>query len=158
MREAAGSAAEVATAAGHRLRIRRAAAGDLDLVNHFHLRNCSAASRVARYHAGRNRIRASEWRHLTRPDNGYTVLISTCDQDRLVGLAHLLWQEHAPPEVAILIADDWQDIGVGTAVARWLAGLAAAHGHLVQQAYIAPDNVRALRLARHFGAIVDRIG
>ncbi|WP_433538386.1 N-acetyltransferase family protein [Micromonospora sp. CA-249363] len=157
-REAAASVAEVATAAGHRLRIRPATAEDLDLVNHFHLRDCSAASRAARYHAGRDRIRASEWRHLTQPDNGYTLLVSTDDQDRLVGLAHLLWQESAPPEVAILIADDWQEVGVGTAVARWLAGLAAAHGHRVQQAYIPPGNVRALRLARHFGAIVDRLG
>lgn len=157
-REAAASAAEVTTSAGHRLLIRRATADDLDLVNHFHLRDCSAASRAARYQAGRNRIRASEWRHLTHPRNGYTLLVSRADRNRLVGIAHLFWQESAPPEVAMLVADDWQEIGVGTAVARWLVGLAAAHGHPVQQAYIAPQNVRALRLARHFGAIVDRIG
>ncbi|MGV9212801.1 GNAT family N-acetyltransferase [Micromonospora sp. RB23] len=146
------------TSAGHRLRIRRATTDDLDLVNQFHLRDCSAASRADRYHAGRNRIRAAEWRHLTHPDNGYTILVSTPDRNRLVALAHLLWQRSAPPEVAILVADHWQEVGVGTAVARWLVGLAAAHGHRVQQAHIAPHNVRALRLAHQFGAIVDGIG
>ncbi|MET8525923.1 GNAT family N-acetyltransferase [Micromonospora sp. NPDC005172] len=156
--EAPREAAEVTTSAGHRLHIRHATPGDLHLVNQFHAQDCSPASRAARYHAGRSRIRASEWRNLTHPDKGYTVLVSVSGQDRLVGLAHLFWQKSAPPEVAILVADDWQGIGVGRAVAGWLVGLATAHGHRVQQAYIVPQNVRALRLAQHFGAVVDHVG
>ncbi|MBG6105995.1 RimJ/RimL family protein N-acetyltransferase [Micromonospora vinacea] len=146
---------DVVTAAGLRLRLRRATLTDLEAANHLHRWECSAESRRARYHASRDRIRHAEWRHLIDPDRGYTFLIACPQRPGLIGLAHLLWQDCGPPEIALLIADAWQGRGVGTAVARHVAGLAAAHGHPVQQARIMSGNFRAIRLASRFRAIID---
>ncbi|MEU7755801.1 GNAT family N-acetyltransferase [Micromonospora sp. NPDC049101] len=146
---------DLMTAGGLRLHLRRATLTDLDAVNHLHRWECSAESRRARYHASRDRIRHAEWRHLIDPDRGYTFLIAGPQRPGLIGLAHLLWQDCGPPEIALLIADAWQGRGVGTAVAGHLAGLAAAHGHPVQQARIMSANGRAIRLASRFRAVID---
>ncbi|MDG4759130.1 GNAT family N-acetyltransferase [Micromonospora sp. WMMD710] len=142
-------------ASGLRFLLRRATADCLDLVNRFHRQDCSLQSRAARYHGPRDRIRVAEWRMLTRVEGGYTVLISRPGENDLVGLAHLLWQASAPPEVALLIADAWQGLGVGRAVGERLRELAAAHGHPVLRACVQPENIRAIRLARRFGLDLD---
>ncbi|MCX5065640.1 GNAT family N-acetyltransferase [Micromonospora lupini] len=146
---------DVLTAAGRRLHLRRATLTDLEAVNHLHRWECSAKSRRARYHASRDRIRHAEWRHLIDPDRGYTFLIACPQWPGPIGLAHLLWQDGGPPEIALLIADAWQGRGVGTAVARHVVGLAVAHGHSVQQARIRSENAPAIRLANRFRAIID---
>ncbi|MEH0927038.1 GNAT family N-acetyltransferase [Micromonospora sp. CPCC 205558] len=146
---------DITTTAGLQLCLRLATAADLDAANDLHRWECSAESRRARYHTSRDRIRPAEWRHLIDPDRGYTFLIACPQRPGLIGLAHLLWQDSGLPEIALLIADVWQGRGVGTAVARHVVDLAAAHGHPVQQAQIMSGNVRAFRLASRFRAIVD---
>jgi GNAT superfamily N-acetyltransferase len=54
----------------------------------------------------------------------------------------------ASAEVAVAVADQWQGLGVGTALARRLASEATAAGTVDVQALIAADNRASLALVR----------
>jgi RimJ/RimL family protein N-acetyltransferase len=54
-------------------------------------------------------------------------------------------------EVAATVADDWQGIGLGTALLAQLAGRACDEGHSELRAYVLADNRRSLAMLRRAG-------
>ena len=88
-------------------------------------------------------------RHLALVDHEDHEALVVLDGDRIVAVAQ--WdraREHAGrAEVAVVVEDDWQHRGLGTALVRALAGDAHRHGVDVLTAGVLSDNRAGLGLA-----------
>jgi GNAT superfamily N-acetyltransferase len=89
-------------------------------------------------------------RRLLEPTGGLTVLALDAG-DEVVAMASLL-TEGDLGEVALLVRDDWQRKGVGTALLRRLVAFAERTGCAAVAAHTAGDNVAMLRTLRRIGA------
>lgn len=128
---------------------------DLAAVNDLHKR-CSREARRARYHGPRDGLRPAEWRRLTDPERGSTVLLrANNDRGRAIGFASLMHLPDSEAEIALLIEDRWQNLGIGTAVVNHLASIASSLSIQALAAWIEPGNARALRIMHGLGAKVD---
>jgi GNAT superfamily N-acetyltransferase len=122
-----GAPTAVITTDGAGVVLRRGTPQDADAVARLHTR-CSARTLFARYHAGiRTMPRRLLYRLLT-PPRGSTVL-ALCGAE-VVALAQLI-RTTSPDEaeISILVEDEWQRRGLGTAMIRRLASVARAAGH-----------------------------
>jgi GNAT superfamily N-acetyltransferase len=133
---------------GTELLIRAATVDDLEGVRGLHERS-SAATVQRRYLGGGVPNEARLARLLEPADGGRTLLALAGDQ--VVAMANLL-VEGDLGEIAMLVEDDWQRRGVGTALLRRLRAY-AEHGHFAALiAHTAADNVAMLRTLRRLGA------
>lgn len=111
--------------------------GDLEAARALH-RRCSARTLAARYFGPP--ARADDYLpHLLAPRHGHTLAARARGGGALAGLGHLLWDGPEEAEVALLVADGWQRRGVGSALLRRLAVLAADSGHVRLYAVVPPD-------------------
>ncbi|GLX49113.1 hypothetical protein Shyhy01_20630 [Streptomyces hygroscopicus subsp. hygroscopicus] len=136
---------------------RPAVTGDLDAVNAMHAR-CSPESRHRRYQTARQRLTPSEWRSLTAPERGLTWVTRPADDlDLVIAATHLL---HTPAartgELAILVEDAWQSVGLGTSLVR--RALREAHRLGMASVHVLTDrdNRRMLSICRSLGARVRK--
>ncbi|MDX6354479.1 MAG: hypothetical protein QOF98_1382 [Streptomyces sp.] len=109
---------------GNAITIRRAAPGDHEAALAMHDR-CSPATLAARYH-GPVHEADRYLAHLLSPRFGRSLAVETAS-GRLVALGHLLW-DGDENEVALLVEDEWQRRGIGSALLRQLVELAAEAG------------------------------
>ncbi|NUR69376.1 MAG: GNAT family N-acetyltransferase [Hamadaea sp.] len=100
------------------LAIREATAADLDDVLAMH-RRCSRESLYRRYVSGVGTPPAALLARLLAAGTVVAIAAGGPDDGRLVGMASLVGD---PAEAAILVEDAWQRRGVGTRLARRLAG------------------------------------
>jgi acetyltransferase len=127
------------------LTLRRLGPADADAVQQF-VRTLSAWTRTERYFAPIRELNARQLRRITRPDQGRDTALAAFAGERLVALA-----ECADGEFAVVVADDWQGLGLGEALVQRLLAhaedqrLPALHG-LVRE-----RNRPMLRLARRLG-------
>ncbi|MFH9090758.1 GNAT family N-acetyltransferase [Streptomyces sp. NPDC017673] len=133
---------------------RRAEAADLAAVNAMHGR-CSPQTLFSRYQTGRSALREHEWARLIR--QGVSWVTSPVNRpDVVVATTHLL---HAGAdgrgELALLVEDGWQDVGLGTALARWALSRAPFFG--VREAVVVTtrDNRRMTAICTSLGAHVE---
>jgi len=133
---------------GAELTLRPATRDDLDGVRALHER-CSAATLSSRYLGG-GAPGDARLRRLLEPAGGRTLLAVTAD-DRVVAMASLL-AEGDLGEIAVLIEDDWQRRGLGTALLRRLFAYAGRGRFAALVAHTAADNVAMLRTLRRLGA------
>jgi GNAT superfamily N-acetyltransferase len=140
---------------GTEVLLRAAGPDDLPAVVAMHER-CSARTRRHRYVGG-----AAEWERARPPvgllarllDPGRcTTLLAEVPSagDRIVAMATLVG-EGTQAEVALLVEDGWQGRGLGTALLRRLAALAARVGYAAIVAYAHAENQAALRALRRVG-------
>ncbi|MFJ8186563.1 GNAT family N-acetyltransferase [Streptomyces sp. NPDC096105] len=104
---------------GELIRTRYAVPGDLDAVNAMHAR-CTVKSVIGRYRAPRFGIRPAEWSRLTDPATGSSwVAEHLGEPGRVIAVAHLAHTgREGVRELGLLVQDDWQYRGLGTALAR----------------------------------------
>jgi GNAT superfamily N-acetyltransferase len=118
-------------------------------------RQLGPQTRRWRFGAPKPRLSADELALLTDVGSGRLVLVARAGRHP-IGLAHLVREpETTAAEVAIVVADPWQRLGVGIALARRLAAEAAAAGIVHAHALIAADNRASLALMRTVTTIVD---
>ena len=153
-----------AESAGHRIRTRsgrmtvtrRAEAVDLAAVNAMHSR-CSPQMLFSRYQTGRFALREHEWARLPRP--GMSWVTSPVNRpDMVVAITHLLQTGvDGRGELALLVEDGWQDVGLGTALARWALSQAPLSG--VRQAVVVAthDNRRMTAICNSLSAHVEPV-
>ncbi|MFJ9007939.1 GNAT family N-acetyltransferase [Streptomyces canus] len=133
--------------------LRTARAEDLDAVNELHSR-CSPESLRARYGVSRDRLRANEWRRLSDPAGGRTVIARPADgPDHVIAFASLLRTTRpAVGEASVLVADDWQGMGLGTLLARRLVAISRFREDEGVEASTLRGNVRALKILASLNA------
>ena len=103
---------------------------------------------------GKSTFSTDELALLARVGSGRVALVARAGGDP-IGLAHLAREAGtASAEVAVVVADTWQGLGVGTALARGLASEAAAAGIRRVHALIGADNAASLALMRAATSIV----
>lgn len=121
----------VITSDGAGIVLRTGRQSDADAVAALHQR-CSMPTLFARYHAGVRTV-PRRWLHrLLSPPRGSTVL-AVCGHD-VIGVGQLIGMTTPDlAEVSLLIEDDWQRKGVGTALLAHLAAMARGSGfdHLI---------------------------
>jgi GNAT superfamily N-acetyltransferase len=122
---------------------------DAEAVSRLHAR-CSAHTLFARYHAGVRTLPSRLLLRLLSPPRGTTMLAQTGTE--VVGLAQLIRTSRPDEaEVSVLVEDDWQGKGIGTAMIRRLAVLARAAGHRELIAWCLPNEPAFARTAASSG-------
>ena len=141
--------AAVLTTDGAGIVLRGATAADAEAVTSLHHR-CSARTLFARYHAGVRTLPRRLLHRLLSPPRGTTVL-ALCGT-AVVGIGQLI-RTTTPDEaeISLLIEDDWQGRGLGTAMLRRLATLARAAGHREIIAWCLPSELAFARTAAGAG-------
>jgi GNAT superfamily N-acetyltransferase len=139
----------VLTTDGAGVVLRHATAEDAAPVADLHSR-CSAATLFARYHAGIRVLPRRLLHRLLTPPRGTTLL--ALSGPTVVGLAQLVrTTTPAEAEISLLIEDDWQNRGLGTAMLRRLATTARAAGHRELIAWCLPSELAFARTAANSG-------
>ncbi|MFJ8685014.1 GNAT family N-acetyltransferase [Micromonospora wenchangensis] len=147
---------------GAELTVRPATADDLAGVVDLHER-CSAASRQRRYLSGAAQPSPARLRRLLEPARGLTLVATTTGSDgaveSVVALANLL-AEGDEAEAALLVRDDWQRRGLGTALLRRLLAHAERAGFAALVLHTQADNTPMVRTAARLGrpAPIERDG
>ncbi|MQA09306.1 MAG: GNAT family N-acetyltransferase [Pseudonocardiaceae bacterium] len=122
---------------------------DADAVAAMHAR-CSMETLFTRYHNGRSSV-PRRWLHrLLCPPRGCTVL-AFCGRD-VIALGQLITAtQPGPAEISLLVEDEWQRRGVGTALLGRLAATARADGHQELYATCLPEQHGVFRTAMRAG-------
>ncbi len=138
---------------GAELTVRTASPADLDEVVELHQR-CSPASRHRRYLAageGPGRVRLT--RLLAHPYGLTLVAQEHGVAAPIVAMATVVW-DGPEAEVGLLVRDDRQRTGLGTALLRRIARLAAGRGIEALHAHTHADNAPMIRTMRRLGVPV----
>lgn len=136
---------------GAELTVRVATGEDLDAVLALSAR-CSPASRYRRYLAGGDGPTRSQLNRLLSSPSGLTLIAEDRDHSEpvIVAMANLVW-DGPEAEVALLVQDEWQRQGVGTALLRRAARVVAAEGIEALHAHTHADNSAMIRTMRRLG-------
>lgn len=113
---------------------------------------CSPASLRLRYH-GPVRDADRYLDHLLDARHGRTLAVTAPD-GRIVALGHLMWDD-GEAELAVLVEDDWQRHGLGTALLRRLAATARAAGVGAVYAVTHAANSALIAAMRRLAAPLD---
>ncbi|MGS2614441.1 GNAT family N-acetyltransferase [Micromonospora sp. LZ34] len=135
---------------GAEVGVRPAGADDLAGVVELH-EACSARSRHRRYLGGAATPAPTRLRRLLEPARGLTLLAAApgCGGagEPVVAMANLL-AEGDEAEVALLVRDDWQRRGLGSALLRRLVGHAERAGYAALVLHVQAENTPMLHTLR----------
>ncbi|MDG4837552.1 GNAT family N-acetyltransferase [Micromonospora sp. WMMD967] len=137
---------------GAEVAVRPACADDLPGVRELH-ELCSPRSRHRRYLGGAALPRPDRLRRLLEPSRGLTLIATATDDggaESVVALANLLG-EGDEAEVALLVRDDWQRRGLGSALLRRLVKHADDAGYAALVLHVQAENTPMLRTLRRLG-------
>lgn len=121
------------------------------------VRRLSPASRRQRFQTGLNELYPALLAQLTRiggqGDAAFVAVAKKDDREMIIGEARYApSMEHAgATEFAVAVADDWQNIGLGTALIGRLVSEACRAGITRLYGDIQQENIGMLRLAKRLG-------
>ncbi|QLQ40046.1 GNAT family N-acetyltransferase [Micromonospora robiginosa] len=146
---------------GAEVSVRPATADDVPAVRELHA-GCSARSRQRRYLSGAADPSPGRLRRLLEPARGTSVLVTAGSggpAEPVVAMANLLG-EGDEAEAALLVRDDWQRRGLGSALLRRLVGHADRAGYAAVLLHVQAENTPMLRTLRRLDrpATVERDG
>ncbi|HVI88989.1 MAG TPA: GNAT family N-acetyltransferase [Dongiaceae bacterium] len=128
------------------------------------MRSLSAHSRQARFLHGRFSFPSAELDYLTELDqrNHIGLIAAVLREERWhnagIGRAIRLSPHSDVAEMALAILDEYQGIGIGTCLLRYLAELAVGRGMTYFQAVYASENKVIDRIVRRFGGVITERG
>jgi acetyltransferase len=136
---------------GRHVQMRRLGPDDTDLESAF-LQALSPESRYQRFMSARQ-LSTTELQHLigSEPDCELVLMATTRinGTERPLGMAHCVIDDSGKrAEVAVVVADAWQGMGVGERLTRNLIRLAANTGVRTLTAITFSTNARLIKLAR----------
>jgi ribosomal protein S18 acetylase RimI-like enzyme len=104
-------------------------------------------SRRRRFNGPKPRLSPTELEQLATVDVNRHVLVASLARDRPVAIARLV-RDGSSAEIAFEVADDYQGLGVGSALTAMLLADARAAGIAEVTALVASDNAPAMSLLR----------
>ncbi len=137
--------------------IRQIEPSDASLVRTFY-DELSDRSRRLRFLVPTNEISDEDLEYLTDVDHKRHEAVVALDGDRMVGVARYVRTpgDRESAEVAVVVVDDWQNQGVGTALLDRLTQRARENGIVLYKAMVSADNEIVLGALERAGA--DRVG
>ena len=111
----------------------------------------SPASRTRRYMTGLVRLPATMLRALTDVDGLRHVAWVASVRGRPVGIARSVLEEDGVAEIAVEVVDDYQRLGIASALVDAVTTVAAARGVRRVRATMTPDNEPSRRLISRIG-------
>ncbi|MFJ8577788.1 GNAT family N-acetyltransferase [Micromonospora sp. NPDC093277] len=131
--------------------VRPATVDDLPGVLRLH-EACSDRSRQQRYLAAGGLPSPARLRRLLEPERGLTLVATAGieEAEPVVAMGTLL-AEGDEAEAALLVRDDWQRRGLGSALLRRLLGHADRAGHAAVSLHLSAENTPMLRTVRRLG-------
>ncbi|MEV7042065.1 GNAT family N-acetyltransferase [Amycolatopsis sp. NPDC051061] len=133
--------------------LRKGVPADAEAVSALH-RRCSTATLFRRYHTGVRTV-PRRWLHrLLVPPRGTSVLAVFGRE--VIGLAQLIPSAAGGAEISLLVEDDWQRQGIGTALLARVAALAEAGGSTELRADCLPGDEVLARTAARAGLRTER--
>lgn len=135
--------------------IRPIGPADADALRAFHAR-LSAETTRRRFLAYHPDLSPAEVTWFTTVDHARREALVAVVKGDVVGVARYDRIGPHDAEVAIVVADDWQHRGVGTALLAALRDRALDAGVTEFRADALPDNYTIVRLLEHAGAVYDR--
>ncbi|MCM2388820.1 GNAT family N-acetyltransferase, partial [Streptomyces albipurpureus] len=106
-------------------------------------------------------LRPNEWEHLCDPGRGTTLITRPIHEPgRFIALSHLMRTEATSVrEMGLLVEDEWQARGLGTALTRSIVDLARTHtlDCEVVTVMTGSDNRRMLSILSRMGAEVPNV-
>jgi len=133
--------------------LRKGVPADAEAVSGLH-RRCSTATLFRRYHTGVRTV-PRRWLHrLLVPPRGTSVLAVFGRE--VIGLAQLIPSATGGAEISLLVEDDWQRQGIGTALLSRVATLAEAQGIAELRADCLPGDDVLPRTAARAGLRTER--
>lgn len=136
---------------GSDLSVRRADSGDLAAARAMHER-CSPETLRRRYH-GPVGDADRYLNHLLSPRFGRTLTTQTAS-GRIIALGHLLW-DGDETEVALIVEDAWQRLGIGAQLLTRLVSMAAEAGCAQVYAVTQASNTGMVAAMRGLGLPLD---
>ncbi|MDT7654499.1 MAG: hypothetical protein QOI36_5905 [Pseudonocardiales bacterium] len=136
---------------GSEVRMRPAAPADAPLVAALHAR-CAPDSRRSRFLSPTRQLAPGELEALLggASGSGQAVLAVTADGGSAVGIANLDGAAGSA-RAAVVVEDSWQGRGLGTALLRRVADMAAEQGLAELTGVARPDDLGVTRLLRRAG-------
>ncbi|RKS07736.1 RimJ/RimL family protein N-acetyltransferase [Nocardiopsis sp. Huas11] len=148
----------VHTSQGLDLSLRQVVEEDAPALRELH-RRCSAETVHARYLTGMSELSPRMLRVFCDTERGLTLAVRPRGREEPVALGHLMYTlDPGVGEIAFLVEDVWQGIGVGTALVRALTVIAAEWGLAEVRAETTVANAAMLRIMRRCGASVRTRG
>ena len=136
---------------GRSVTVRPIGADDGDRLNAFHA-HLSAETIRRRFFTAHPRLSADELHRFTHVDGDTRVALVAVDGDEIVGVGRY---ESLPGsttvEVAFVVRDDYQHVGLGGHLVELVAAAAARHGKTILVAETLPENLAMRRAMRHAG-------
>jgi len=122
------------------------------------LRSLSPETAMRRFLTPKVKFSAAELRYLTEVDQHDHIAIVAVDARHggLIGVARCVRVAPDTAELAIVIGDPWQGLGLGRRLVALLAEKAAAEGITRMSGSMLAENRAAFRLMRGFGTHLDR--
>jgi acetyltransferase len=145
---------------GHAVSLRPLLPADAD-IEHAFVSELSPESRHGRLLGGLVRITPEYIARLTTVDYSRDMAIAATmmDDDReiLIGVARYVRDAKAPAcEFAIVVADAWQDRGIGRRLMAKLIAVARGRGLQTMYGDVLSTNLRMLTFCRSFGFVATR--
>src|SRR3954454_23789890 len=122
------------------------------------LRALSPETAMKRFLSPKTSFSAAELRYLTEVDqHDHIALVAVNARDRrqLIGVARCVRVSPGTADMAVVIGDPWQGLGLGRRLVGLLADAAAAEGIERFAGTMLADNRPALKLMRGFGTGLD---
>lgn len=120
----------------------------------------SPESRYLRFHGNFSSLSDAHWRHLTVVDGTDRLGLLALIDDQVVGIGHVVRVEESPHtgEIALLVSDRHQRLGIGGALRDRLTHAAGSVGITRLVAHVLPNNqaMRRLLAAGSFKALKER--
>lgn len=146
---------------GARLELRPISPSDLDALKRW-FASVSPESRYLRFHGNFSSLSEAHWRHLTVVDGRDQLGFVASIDGEVVGIGHVMRLAESPHtgEIALLVSDRLQRLGIGGALRDRLVHAAGSVGITRLVAHVLPDNqaMRRLLEAGSFKALKESGG
>ena len=120
------------------------------------LRRLSPETAFRRFLSPKVSFSAAELRYLTEVDQRDHIAYVALQGDTLVAVARCVRTDDDTADLAIVVGDPWQGLGLGRQLAALVAERAREQGITQIAGTMLAGNTAALRLMRGFGTQVDR--